>query len=239
MDRQALVDRWQERQAPLNEALASQGPLDFRLDLDLGDLVWVQGDGLPRLRARVKVLCTWRPAESRAVMSWADESLDDGVTVGPFQDIPGDVQPCSESEAWVLAMMAGEQAGAQHLYRVPGPEETLFLGLWGLASVQAGGEFVPVAEEVLRILDGLSQTLWLRRGQGSAVGSHLREEGEALLVQARFVHPGSASEALLRSTGEALVGLGDSVAVPAGPLPVSEVRRLGTALADLRRAWEA
>lgn len=232
MDERELFRKWEERQEVLKTALGRHPDLEYRLNLEAGELLWIDRDEVPRVKADCKVLCTWSPGGGTVLMGWANESLEPGMYVGPYQTIPDHAHDCEEADAWYYAMCAAEEAGAQALYRCPGPA-VIFLGLWGLRDADPNEVFVPpsATPDVLRVLDGLSQSLWQRRPD---LRQELQIRGAELMDQAQFAYRGAAAEEMLLETGGALVALAETM----GPgLSAGEVQRVGSALADLRRAW--
>lgn len=240
MDEHELFQRWEARQEVLKRVLSEQGPedLEFRLNLEVGELVWIDRDDTPRVKAEAKVLCTYAAGAGTVLMGWANESLEPGMAVGPYPTIPDHAHDCEEADAWYYAMCAAEEAGAHALYRCPGAS-MIFLGLWDIRQADPTEIFVPPPAngDVLRVLDGLSQSLWQRRHRAEGMRQDLHTQGAEMMQQARFAYRGAPAEGLLLETGGALIALAETLG-PAGPLSAREVQRLGSALADLRRAWE-
>lgn len=240
MDDPELVRRWQAKQEVLKRTLSEAGgaELEYRLNLDAGQISWLGPDERPRVVAEAKVLCTWSAYVGTVLMGWLNESLAPGMAVGPYPGLPEDAQECDEQEAWDYAMLAGEEAGAQAIFPCPGPT-MVFLGLWNLRPARPEEAFAlgAIVPDMLRLVDSLSQRLGQRPILAEEIREDLQHGAEVLRQQARYARRGTPDEPRLREMAAALRRLAE--ALPArGALPAEAVQRLDSALAKLRQEWQ-
>ncbi len=236
MTGEELYAFWRNRQNGLTALLDEFAITDceYRVDLEERHFFWVCPDGKPRLVADTKVLCSYAMSDFSLLAGWANRHLAAEACVEPVETVADRMFDCSEEDAWEMAMKIGYAAEADFLYRAPGPQVTVFLGLWNVRPPAEDEKFKAGSprDYVVRILDALERTLSEAERPMGEMRRLLLNYGRSLAEKAHQTHRGTQEAARLTQTGKRLVALGDAYEIG------KEAETLA-ALGELKEYWES
>ncbi|MBI3929052.1 MAG: hypothetical protein HY319_26145 [Armatimonadetes bacterium] len=236
-----LFERWQRRQTNLGIRLEEMGAAhcDFRVDLGVRKFFWVDAQGVALAAADTRVLCSYALSDRSVLMAWANPHLDSEAAIEAVPGMRDRVDGCDEADAWQLAVQAADAAGADYVYRAPGPQTMVFLGLWNLRMALAESfEAGSPAPFVLKILISMEKLVVDPIAVPERLGALLANYGETLNQQAAHLYLGSPYFGPLKRVGNTMIGLGKPL-LDVGRMDDGRRDEVLAQLIELRELWEA
>ncbi|MFZ5479622.1 MAG: DUF6882 domain-containing protein [Myxococcota bacterium] len=218
---QDRFERWHARQEELAARLRAWGAggHEYRVDLETGRFWWLDANGLPSAEAECKAIASYALSNNSVLMAWEVDSLRGAAAIEPVEGIPHYLEDAAPGDAWALTLLAADACGCDYVYRAPGAQTWLFLGLWNVRRV-AGDAPVSVSgtpqEHVRDVLVTLIGALVEEPDRWRVLA---RNYGTDIVESSRYTWRGTASAETLRAVGTALIALSTT------PCDVTEARK--------------